>query len=91
MCLLSASTETSPFDKGLRKGEKTAQGPTAKMWQSQNFNELYLIEASSLSRMIQCESCCPWLWHQEGTALWGAWVAQSVKRPTSARSRSRGP
>ena len=22
---------------------------------------------------------------------WGAWVAQSVKRPTSARSRSRGP
>ena len=23
--------------------------------------------------------------------LWGAWVAQSVKRPTSARSRSRGP
>ena len=25
------------------------------------------------------------------SALWGAWVAQSVKRPTSARSRSRGP
>ena len=24
-------------------------------------------------------------------SLWGAWVAQSVKRPTSARSRSRGP
>ena len=24
-------------------------------------------------------------------ASWGAWVAQSVKRPTSARSRSRGP
>ena len=23
--------------------------------------------------------------------IWGAWVAQSVKRPTSARSRSRGP
>ena len=23
--------------------------------------------------------------------FWGAWVAQSVKRPTSARSRSRGP
>ena len=23
--------------------------------------------------------------------LWGTWVAQSVKRPTSARSRSRGP
>ena len=22
---------------------------------------------------------------------WGAWMAQSVKRPTSARSRSRGP
>ena len=22
---------------------------------------------------------------------WGAWVAQSVKRPTSVRSRSRGP
>ena len=22
---------------------------------------------------------------------WGTWVAQSVKRPTSARSRSRGP
>ena len=25
------------------------------------------------------------------TITWGAWVAQSVKRPTSARSRSRGP
>ena len=25
------------------------------------------------------------------TEGWGAWVAQSVKRPTSARSRSRGP
>ena len=24
-------------------------------------------------------------------SIWGAWVAQSVKRPTSARSRSRGP
>ena len=25
------------------------------------------------------------------SAMRGAWVAQSVKRPTSARSRSRGP
>ena len=23
--------------------------------------------------------------------VWGTWVAQSVKRPTAARSRSRGP
>ena len=25
------------------------------------------------------------------TPVWGTWVAQSVKRPASARSRSRGP
>ena len=28
---------------------------------------------------------------QKTNTCWGAWVAQSVKRPTSARSRSRGP
>ena len=42
-------------------------------------------------------SLCPSLAHALSLSLskinkhWGAWVAQSVKRPTSARSRSRGP
>ena len=30
-------------------------------------------------------------WLHKRERIWGAWVAQSVKRPTSARSRSRGP
>ena len=29
--------------------------------------------------------------YKELIKLWGAWVAQLVKRPTSARSRSHGP
>ena len=44
-------------------------------------------------------SLCPFPAHALSLSLslskinkhWGAWVAQSVKRPTSARSRSRGP
>ena len=32
-----------------------------------------------------------WSLSQEYIKHWGTWVAQSVKRPTSARSRSRGP
>ena len=32
-----------------------------------------------------------WLPPLEGENIWGTWVVQSVKRPTSARSRSRGP
>lgn len=36
----------------LRKAKKAAQDHIARKWQSQNFNQLYLIEASSLPRMI---------------------------------------
>ena len=40
-------------------------------------------------------SLCPFPTHALSLSLknvyWGAWVAQSVKCPTSARSRSRGP
>ena len=39
-------------------------------------------------------SLCPFparILSQKYINVWGAWVAQSVKRPTSVRSRSRGP
>ena len=49
-----------------------------------------LIAALSTIAKIWKEPKCPSMdeWVKK---MWGAWVAQSVKRPTSARSRSRGP
>ena len=38
------------------------------------------------TKFVQMGSSC-----KNGKLIGGAWVAQSVKRPTSARSRSRGP
>ena len=63
-----------------------------------SFSPLRMILAfgSFIYGFYDLEACSFYPYFLEGflsrkDAIWGAWVAQSVKRPTSARSRSRGP
>ena len=52
---------------------------------------MFIAALSTIAKLWKepkCPSTDEWI---KKVWFWGAWVAQSVKHPTSARSRSRGP
>ena len=94
-------TDQELHGRGARAA-KLVECPTSAQVMISRFVSLSSALGSLLSALSPLQILCPPLSLKEkkkncmcvrvnNKNRWGAWVAQSVKRPTSARSRSRGP
>ena len=64
---------------------------TGVLFQRDTCTPMFIAALSTIAKVWKepkCPSMDEWI---KKMWCWGAWVAQSVKLPTSARSRSRGP